>query len=138
MSTDIDYEPLTEEEALGLFPKGEYYATILEASKKPGKKDPSITYVIFKLNVESDKQHKEMTVYCFKPFMLRHAAYATDNGDKYESKTLTLSDFVGKSLNVKISVKEGDEKYPNPKNEIWDFVKSKAQENLPFDDVIPF
>lgn len=136
--TDIDYEPLTEEEALGLFPKGEYYATISEASSLPSRKDPSKKYVVFKLNVESEKQHKELTVWCFMPFMLRHAAYSTGNGDKYEDKSLKLSDFVGKACNVKIRVKEGDEQYPNPKNEIWDFVKPKAQESLPFDDVVPF
>jgi hypothetical protein len=139
MTTDIDYEPLTEEEALGLFPKGEYEAVILESKSQSGRKDPSKSFVVLKLEVTSDKQKKEMTVWCFMPFMLKHASEATGNTEKYQNKTLKLSDFVGKRCKVKIRVKEGNDQYPSPKNEIYDFVSTKNQsESLPFNDEVPF
>jgi hypothetical protein len=138
MTTDINYEPMTEEEALGLLPTGEYPATIMKAENKYGRKDPSKSYVVLTVNIRGIKIEKEIIVWCALAYILKHASDATGNSEKYQNKTLKLSDFVGKSCNVKVRVKEGDERYPNPKNEIWDFVKPQSQESLPFDDVVLF
>jgi len=136
--TDIDYEPLTEEEALGLLPKGEYPAIIIKAENKYGRKDPSKSYVVLTVDVKGN----HLTTWCALPYMLKHAADSTGNSEKYQSKQLNLSDFVNKKCNVKIKVQEGTEQYPTPKNVIWDFVAPKRgdenQETIEFNDSVPF
>lgn len=142
MSTsDIDYEPMSEEEALGLLPKGEYPATIMSSEKKYGK-DQSKSYVVFTVSIHGVTKNQDLTVWCFMPFMLKHAAESTGNGDKYMNKSLKLSDFLGKTCNVKVKIKPGNEDYPNPKNVIWDFVAHKPKDDkqsiLEFNDEVPF
>ncbi len=131
MSTDIDYEPLTEEEALGLLPKGDYEATITSAENKTSRAGDK--YVVFTLEARG----VELTTWCTLPFMIKHAAESIGLGENYKNKTLKLSDFPGKKLVIRVVVKEGDEKYPRPKNAVFDFLPSK-QENLPFNDEVPF
>jgi hypothetical protein len=131
MSTDIDYEPMSEEEALGLLPKGDYEATITAAENKHSKEGKK--YVVFTLEARG----VELTTWCTFPFMLKHAAESIGLGGNYENKTLRLSDFPGKKLVIRVNVKEGNEQYPRPKNVVFDF-KALKQENLPFDDAVPF
>ena len=131
MSTDIDYEPLTEEEALGLLPKGDYEATITSAENKHSKEGKK--YVVFTLEARG----VELQTWCTFPFMLKHAAEAIGCGDKYENKSLRLADFPGKKLVIRVNVKEGNEQYPRPKNVVFDF-KALKKESLPFDDVVTF
>lgn len=129
--SDIDYEPMTEEESLGLLPKGDYEATFMSSENKNSKEGKK--YVVFTLNVKGN----EITTWCTFPFMLRHAAIAIGLEEQYQNKTLKLSDFPGKKCIVRVSVKEGNEQYPRPKNQIFDFLLLK-QEELPFDDSVPF
>jgi hypothetical protein len=134
---------MSEEEALGLLPKGEYPAVIIEAQNRVGKADPSKTYVVITVSIKSIKKEKEIEVYCTLPYMLKHAADSTGNTEKYDNRTLKLSDFVGKSCNVKVKIQEATEKFPIPKNAVWDFVQPKAhrfvcRETLTFDDSVPF
>ena len=131
MSTDIDYEPMSEEEALGLLPKGDYEATITAAENKysqAGKKHVVLTL---------EARGVELNTWCTFPFMLKHAAESIGLGENYQNKTLRLSDFPGKKLIIRVNVKEGSEQYPRPKNVVFDF-KPFKQQSLPFDDVVPF
>lgn len=129
--SDIDYEPMSEEEALGLLPKGDYEATITAAENKHSKEGKK--YVVFTL----ESRGVELTTWCTFPFMLKHAAEAIGLGENYENKTLRLADFPGKKLVIRVNVKEGNEQYPRPKNVVFDF-KALKQESLPFNDDIGF
>jgi hypothetical protein len=131
MSTDIDYEPMSEEEALGLLPKGDYEATITSAENKHSKEGKK--YVVFTL----ESRGVELTTWCTFPFMLKHAAESIGLGENYENKTLRLADFPGKKLVIRVNVKEGNEQYPRPKNVVFDF-KALKQDSLPFNDDIGF
>ncbi len=137
--TYIQYDVLTEEEALGLLPKGNYPATIKFAETKISSKDPSKSYVVLTVVVH-DKRDHEFKTWCALPYMLKHAADSTGNEEKYKTKQLKLSDFSNKKCIARVKIQEGTDKYPTTKNVIWDFLKPETNQvnQIPFDDAVPF
>lgn len=136
MSSEFDYEVLTEEEALGLLPKGDYDAVITKAESRKGSKDPSKNYLVLTVKVKNTF----MTTWCALPYMVKHAAESTGNEEKYKNKSLKLSDFIDKKCTVRLKIKPGTDQYPTPKNVVSDFLSKKENkdQNQDFNDDVPF
>ena len=135
----IDYEPVTELEALGIIEKGKYKGWIKNSESRPGKKDPSKKIVVLTIDVY-DKNNKPNTMYlwCGLKHLLLHAAKSTGNLDKYEGKKLKHSDLIDKEVLVDIDIQEGTEQYPRPRNVIVDLLPISDKSKPDFDDPISF
>lgn len=136
----IDHEPLTEEQALGLIPKGETVQARVEKCEIRTDKNSKKVFV-HTLGIEYKGNYYTITQWLFMPFLVKHFYESTGQADKYQEKKLAISDHVGKTVYVKIGIKEADENY-RAKNIIYDFVKApekKLGDGIPdFDDPLPF
>jgi|GEM_PF-4009062 len=135
----LDHNPLSEMDALGLLPDGDYKAYIKKVeikttgsfSKNPGKK-----YFMATLDVygENNRVHT-LFANCVLDYMLKHMYDASGKTEKYNEKKLSVNDCVDSMVTVKVKIREGNEKYPKPKNEIWDFLPCKDED---LNDQLPF
>lgn len=148
----MSYTPKTEEQLIreGLLTDGIYDCGVSDADDAPSKKgNPMFT---LKLHVfDEDGSPRILYDYIalgnnFGERKLRHAADAFGLLDIYNTGALIASDFKNKTGKVSLKTQEGDEKYPNPKNIVHDYVKREDHEpeksvpasEILADDGIPF
>lgn len=134
MEEFLDHVPYTEEEALGLIEPGIYPAYIEKVEIK--QSNSGNRFFVATVNVtDSNKSHKVFSVWLALKHMLKHAYDSAGLEDKFKQSKLSTKDLEGKKVMVKVKLKPGNELYPNPKNEIVDFIKP---ENNLFNDEISF
>ncbi len=144
MEEFLDHIPLTEEEALGLFVKGDYPAVFQKVEVKTSKTGNRRFVADIELQNHSNGTTRIVTTWFNLPYLLKHAYEAAGMSDKYQSDKLSTKDLEGKKVIARVKVKEGNDQYPQPKNEIYDFVvtpgldKTPVQNTPEFDDLIPF
>lgn len=125
MEQYIDHVAMTEEEALGLLPAGEYPAVFEKIEVKQAKDGKS--YFVAKVNVYDPISgiQKTITQWLVFPHLLRHAYIAAGLDHEYGQPKLSTRDLESKKVIAKIRVKQGTDEYPQPKNEIQDFLAPK-------------
>lgn len=146
MEEFLDHIPLSEEEVLGLFPKGDYPAIIEKVEVKTSQAGNRCFVGTIEIMNNSTGQTRKVTTWFGLPYLLKHAYDSAGLSSKYESAKLSNKDLEGKHVIARVKIKEGNDKYPQPKNEIYDFIVNaqnmigmKSTEIIPdFDDKIPF
>lgn len=147
MEEFLDHIPLSEEEALGLFSDGDYPAFIEKMEIKVSKAGNKCFVATITLSDPVKSQKRTITKWFGLPHILKHAYDATNQSDKYLSNKLSTKDLEGKRLIARVKVLEGNAQYPQPKNEIYDFVvnpnasqKSQVipEPEITFNDELPF
>lgn len=137
----LDHTPLTEEEALGILPDGDYKGFIKKIEVRQGKKDPNKSYFVANVDV-FNKKGKSVTIVTWLAldYMVKHMYDACGIPEKYNKSRLSNKDCEGKTVTVKVKIQKGNDQYPTPKNVIFDFLplideKNKLEE---FNDDVPF
>lgn len=147
----MKFEPKTEDEVqeAGLLAAGEYDFEVAEASDEVSKKDNEM--IKLKLRVyNSDGGFSTVFDYLLESvaYKLRHFAFATGIGERYESGALVASDCEQKTGRCKIATQPAKDGYA-AKNVVRDYITTnsdmvqKAAVNVrkaqaPLDDDIPF
>lgn len=117
-----DYEALTEEQALGLIPEGEYPSWIREVEVKKTKAGASCIVLTVDVYDTNGRPHT-ITVWCALPHLLRHACASTGHLEDYDNKTLILEDHLkGQEVIAVVKTQEATEKY-KARSVITDFKK---------------
>lgn len=123
----MQHTPMTEEEALGLLPAGNYEGHIRCVEVKKGRKDPSKSYFVATVDVyDSDGRPVSLITWLALPSLLKHMYDAAGQEDKYKETTLSTKDCEGANVVVKIKVTIPTDDYPTPRNQVVDFLKPKA------------
>ncbi len=122
MEEFLDHIPLTEEEALGLFSKGDYPALVKKVEIKTSKAGNRCFVADIELQDRSNGNVRTVTTWFGLPYLLKHAYESAGLSSKYESAKLSNKDLEGKRVIAKVKVQEGNAEYPQPKNVIYDFV----------------
>lgn len=121
----LDHTPLSEEDALGLLPNGNYEGYIrkieIKVSGNTGKSHFVTTTEIFKPNGDL----MTINTWLALPYLLKHMYDSCGKEEQYKSNKLSPKDCEGCNVMVKIGKQDGNEKYPNAKNVIQDFMKLK-------------
>lgn len=149
----MKFKHITDEELQSLFivDPGVYDFEVTAASDRISKNGNEMIELKLKI---WDKKGNERIVFDYlleaMKFKLKHFAECVGLEDKYNSDEIEASDCIGKMGKVDIIIQQGQPNmsggyYPD-KNAVKDYVKSdknmvqaqKANENLPFDDVMPF
>ncbi len=144
----IKHEPLSEDDASGLLPKGDYPGIIRLIEIKSGKKDPNKKYFVATVDVwDETGRPVSLVTWLALPALLKHMYDAAGQSDKYQNSTLSTKDCEGAKVICRIKISKPTEDYPTPQNRIWDFVKPKASGQMTseqlidaltkFDDPIP-
>lgn len=141
----MQFTPKTEKEIeeLGLWPDGQYGFEILEFAtlgqntlntedRQSSKGNEMIQLVLHVFDDEG--QSKYVIDYLLEkiPAKLRNSAYACALGEKYETGTLTASDYIGKTGFLKLKTqKDKKGEYPD-RNAVADYVPET--QNVPSND----
>lgn len=154
------FEPKTEEEVKSdypeekLWPAGTYDFEILngkDAKTGPRSKNPGADMIKLRLKIfTSGGESKTIFDNLMEalPYKLRHAAEACGNLGKYETGELVGGDFEGCTGKLKLRIGKPTEDYPEPKNEVADYVvpegaveakpkKAKASPSAALNDELP-
>jgi len=122
----LDHVPLTEEEALGLLPKGTYEGYIRKVEIKPGKKDPNARYFVASVEIfPPNGKLVTLNTWLVLPYLLKHMYDACGKEEQYKTNRLSTKDCEGFNVSVRVGKQEGTEQYPQPKNVVQDFMKLK-------------
>jgi hypothetical protein len=144
MEQFLDHTPLTEEEALGLLKAGNYPCYIDKVEIKTAKNGNKHFVATILVHDIEKNDTKTMITWFFMPYILKHAYDAANLSEKYQQNKLSNKDLEGKELIAKVRIKKGNDDYPQPRNEIYDFVvnnsssKIEIKEEVQFNDDLPF
>lgn len=125
----MKFAPKTEQQVQeeGLLHPGIYDFEVSSAEDTHSNKGNEM--VVVKLSViDADGQERKITDYLLEAmaFKLRHFAYATGLGPKYEIGTLTSDDMKGRTGQCKLRIKPADGEYRS-KNEVSDYVVANGE-----------
>lgn len=125
-----------------LMEPGTYDFVVFDAKEKVSKNsgEPMIELVL-KVTDLSKRVH---TLYDYlmdrepMDYKIRRIYSCADKIEKYESGDVEASDLINVSGKVKISVKKDNKGIYDDRNSVQDYVPYEKQEQLPFDDKLPF
>lgn len=136
----FNFKPVSEEEALGLLPVGEYDFSVKHAENATSKKGNPMIKLLLEI-YDTHGKSRLITDYLMEAlaYKLRHFCYATGLESKYEAGSFDAADCIGKSGKCKIKIEESDGYAP--KNAAQDYIKSDGvtKKNDDFiDSELPF
>jgi hypothetical protein len=123
--TTVIFKPRTEQEIAEsrLLPKGDYDFEIVEAAEKNSKTSGK-PMIELKIRVSNGSGSRTITDYLLAetPEKLRHAAVACGLLDRYESGSLSDSDFRGKRGRLKLAIEKDKKKQYPDKNIVAGYI----------------
>jgi hypothetical protein len=130
--TTVIFKPRTEQEIAEsrLLPKGDYDFEILEAAEKNSKTSGK-PMIELKIRVSNGSGSRTITDYLLAetPEKLRHAAVACGLLDRYESGSLSDSDFRGKRGRLKLAIEKDKKKQYPDKNIVAGYICAGSPAN---------
>lgn len=137
----LNHRPKSEEEVLGILPKGKYEALVKKIEVKSGRQDPQKRYFVATVEVHNPSgslQRKEITTWLALDYLLKHLYDACNQQELYNKTQLSTEDCEGHVVYVEVDIDEPNEKFNRPKNSIKDFYAFDQSSKRDFNDDIDF
>lgn len=127
------FSPVSEQDAAGCLPKGEYEAVVANATEKTSKKgNPMIEVDLTVFGPEG----KEVNVRDWLvgsdggQYKIQRFCKSADLWGTYEAGELSADSCKGVPVTVKLGIEEGDGEYP-PRNSVKDYMPRKVGNKTP-------
>lgn len=118
------FTPVSEEQAAGVWPKGEYDALVTEAAEKTSKKDnPMIQLTLLVYGPDGKEKSIRDWLVSTDGGQAKIQRFCKSAGlwDMYQAGELSAESCKDASVKVKLGADEGDDDYP-PRNSIRDYI----------------
>lgn len=122
----MKFNPVTEEQAAGVLPDGEYDALVTAATEKMSKKNNPMIELDLTVYGEREQQVRDWLLSGETgAWKLQRFCKSADIFDTYQAGELSDATCRDRNVRVKLKTQPSDGKYP-PRNQIVDYLPRKA------------
>lgn len=118
----LRHKPKTEEQVMGIIPKGKHKCIIQQIDVVASKKNPDVSYFVAIVEVHcAGQEAKEIKQWLALDYLLKHLYDACGKSDVYNNDQLCNEDCEGHVVYAEVDIQEPTKDFNRPKNVITDF-----------------